>query len=162
MQGYCIDELTPFFGDYIFINDYDSVHTATARMLPLLPGQCMLILDKPWLAVLEGPVWVDNLYLKIAPAGARFWLRLPLIFTPSPRAAAVTRSEVLQAPKVHVTNVTFEADPRVDVTGVSAAYPETAVYVDGVYHMYLCLNSTQLKRRFHSAAKLPACVHVRT
>lgn len=129
MQGNCSSPDPTIPKD---LADVDAVtHLATTGVVPLMPRQCMLIVDKPLLAVLAGTLWVDNLYLKTARAslgGA-----LAFISTAPTWNELFLESTQAEARVIYATNVTFQADPRTEAVGISAAHSESSVHVDGVY-----------------------------
>lgn len=82
----------------------------------------------------KGAVWVDNVYLKVARRNVR------------PSFALITAGAfnnrikwpLLEPSDIYVTDVTFQADPRTGVVGVTTDHLHTSVYIEGA-GCHLCI-----------------------
>eukprot|EP00892_Ulva_mutabilis_P005733 jgi/Ulvmu1/3531/UM163_0013.1 len=99
-----------------------------ATLLPLMRGQCLLLLDAPWLMVNRGSVWIDNLYLKRTAAG----FRVPGLAFIS--AAALNNALDLagvEQSDTYVTNTIFQAHAPAPATAVTIEHSNCSLYIAG-------------------------------
>lgn len=109
-----------------------------ASLLPLRPFQCMLLMHETFLVVNRGTVWVDNLYLKLRRGRAR----PGMAFISAGALEGRLREPFLAASAVYVTNVTFHAERRGSVQGISTHITNVSLYVGGTRDSGVCVPST--------------------
>lgn len=124
MQGSCSD---PRPAEMLGLHDTDA---SIQGLQPLKPFQCLILVAGPWLAVDNGRVWVDNIYLKL-------WRPHD-----SPTAAFIAnglghKGEHDIDMKIFITNATFHSEGahaigRATKSPIGVHAIGSHVYMDGV------------------------------
>eukprot|EP00892_Ulva_mutabilis_P005729 jgi/Ulvmu1/3528/UM163_0010.1 len=97
-----------------------------ATLLPLMRGQCLLLLDAPWLMINRGSVWIDNLYLK------RTLGRVPgLAFISAGALNNALDLAGVEQSDTYVTNAVFQAHAPAAATAVTIEHSNCSVYIAG-------------------------------
>jgi hypothetical protein len=124
------------------LDDLDKVTAGRVELPPLKPFQCALVIDKPFLLIMNGTLWLDSLYVAVS------------------RTRVQSKFSILEEGKhvlneydgrsLFITSSTFVGDGRGSARAIFSSSPSTKILIEGVTqfclaHAFSC--TTQAARR---------------
>ena len=82
-----------------------------AGMRGMLPGQCVVAIDRSWLQILDGNLWLDNLHVSIVPR--KLVPQITAVVVGGPGAARQGATLFSRGINMFMTRMTFQSSHRV-------------------------------------------------